>query len=123
LLGNVEGNAITYCVKPSHGARVMKPGTITGAHFVRTSKYIQITGTLVQTSLNFNADDFGGQLDPHGADMQGNPLGALVYSTGLPSGDNKTYTQAVEWIAITGSGFFCIKLCDSNQGADNYCNK
>jgi hypothetical protein len=101
----------------------MKPGTITGAHFIRTSKYIQVTGTLDQPGIGLTADDAGGELDPHGADLFGNPLGSLVYSTGLPSGDNKTYGQAFEWNNFVGTGKFCIKLCDPNQGPDNYCEK
>jgi hypothetical protein len=88
---------------------------------MRTPKYIQITGFIDQTSLDLTADDKGGELDPHGADLLGNPLGGLVYSNGLPSGDNKTYQQVSEWNNFIGGGKFCFKLCDPNQGPDNYC--
>ena len=43
------------------------------------------------------ANDSGGELDPHGADLRGNPLGGLVYSNAW-SGENLTdYQQVIEW--------------------------
>lgn len=42
-------------------------------------------------------------IDPHGADLLGNPLGGLVFSSGLPSGDNSTEQQVVEWNNCEGS--------------------
>lgn len=53
----------------------------------------------------------------------GNPLGALVYSTGLPSGDNTTLQQAISWNNFVGSGQFCIKVCDPSVVHPNYCYK
>jgi hypothetical protein len=88
---------VAYCSQSGHGTRIMVPGTITGAQFMRTSAYIQITGTFDQTGVGLASDDYGGELDPHGADLLGNPLGGLVYSTGMPSGDNKTYMQVQSW--------------------------
>lgn len=35
-------------------------------------------------------NDTGGELDPHGADLLGNPLGIL-------SGDNSIYMQVSSW--------------------------
>lgn len=64
---------------------------------MRTSGYIQITGLFNQSGINLMANDTGGELDPHGADLFGNPLGGLVYSTGMPSGDNTTYMQVTSW--------------------------
>lgn len=43
------------------------------------------------------SDDGGGELDPHGADFRGNPLGGLVYSNGWSNGDNNSFTQVIEW--------------------------
>jgi hypothetical protein len=50
---------------------------------MRTAAYIQVVGLYNQTAMNLAADDAGGELDPHGADLLGNPLGGLVYSTGF----------------------------------------
>ena len=47
--------------------------------------------------LNLAATDTGGELDPLGADLLGNPLGGLMYSTGLPRGDNTTIQQVRSW--------------------------
>lgn len=41
-------------------------------------------------------DDSGGELDPHGADGVGNPIGGQLYSAGLPH-SNGTVTQVHEW--------------------------
>ncbi|KAF7966392.1 hypothetical protein HWV62_38867 [Athelia sp. TMB] len=51
----------------------------------------------------------------------GNPIGGLVYSTGLPSGDNSTYLQSTSWNNFVGSGTFCIKVCDPTVTKPNYC--
>ena len=65
---------------------------------MKTSAYIQITGHINNAGLGLQANDTGGELDPHGADLAGNPLGGLVYSNGLPSAkDNTTELQVVEW--------------------------
>lgn len=109
-IGDIEAATVAYCTKP-HGARLLPAGAITGAQFMRTSAYIQITGYINQTALNLQEADSGGELDPHGADLLGNPLGGLVYSSGLSGGDNKTEDQAVEWNNFIGGGQFCIKLC------------
>jgi hypothetical protein len=98
LLGDMEAATVAWCVDGEKwGSRTIPPGTITGLQLMHTSAYIQYTMTLDITKLNFAADDTGGELDPHGADLLGNPLGGLVYSNGLPTGDNKTLVQALEW--------------------------
>ena len=58
---------IAYCNKAGHGARLMPPGTITGAHFVSTANYIQLTGRANLQNIDINGyKDGGGELDPHG---------------------------------------------------------
>lgn len=96
-IGDVEAAVVAYCTQEGHGARLIKEGSLTGVQFMRTSAYIQVTGHIKQSGIGLTDDDSGGELDPHGADLAGNPLGGLVYSTGLPTGDNKTYIQAIEW--------------------------
>ncbi|GAA5969475.1 hypothetical protein JCM11641_008127 [Rhodosporidiobolus odoratus] len=121
-IGDIEAATVAYCTSDTHGARLLKAGAITGLQVLHAQYYTQWTGYLDQTALHLTADDSGGELDPHGADLLGNPLGGLVYSTGLPEGDNKTYTQAVEWNNFIGGGFFCLKLCSPNQPSGiNYC--
>jgi len=122
LIGNIEAAVVAYCSQTGHGTRIMPAGTITGAQFMKTSAYIQITGRLNQAGISLASNDTGGELDPHGADLGGNPLGGLVYSSGLPSlPNNNSLVQAVEWNNFVGSGVFCIKLCDPTVTAPNYC--
>ena len=72
-------------------------GALQGAQFMRTSDYIQVVGFIDQTKTNLRPDGTGGEVDPHGADLLGNPLGGLVYSTAW-SGSNATdYRQVIQW--------------------------
>ncbi|GAA5869134.1 hypothetical protein JCM8547_008706 [Rhodosporidiobolus lusitaniae] len=121
-IGDIEAATVSYCTSNNWGARVLKSGALTAVQVLRTEYYIQWTGRIDQTALHLEANDTGGELDPHGADLLGNPLGGLVYSSGLPGGDNSTLEQAVEWNMFIGSGVFCLKLCSPNQPSGiNYC--
>ncbi|GAA6038426.1 hypothetical protein JCM8097_007642 [Rhodosporidiobolus ruineniae] len=121
-IGDVEAATVAYCTTDKWGARVLKAGAITGLQILRSEYYIQLTGFIDQTALHLQADDSGGELDPHGADLLGNPLGGLVYSNGLPGGDNSTLQQVIEWNNFIGGGIFCLKLCSEKQPAGtNYC--
>ncbi|KAL7418505.1 hypothetical protein Q5752_006963 [Cryptotrichosporon argae] len=127
-IGDIEAAVVSYCTRSGHGSRVLPPGTITGAQFVRTDAYIQIVGWFNQTAIGLTADDTGGELDPHGADYLGNPLGGLMYSNGFSNssaGGNSSadYVQTQSWNEFVGSNQFCVKLCNPNydSGSTNYC--
>lgn len=79
-IGDTERVEVSWCLRDGYGTRLIADGTITGAHFVQTPDYIQITGVGDLTKLNIPAGDNGGELDPHGADGNGNPIGGLVFS-------------------------------------------
>ncbi|KAG8795479.1 hypothetical protein FRC17_008127, partial [Serendipita sp. 399] len=82
------------------------------------------TGLINQALINIAANDDGGELDPHGADQRGNPLGGLLFSNAFAqSGGNPTsYVQAIEWHNFMGGGAFCLKACDpSRPNAARYC--
>ena len=64
--------------EPRNNARVIPDGTITSAHFVKTPLYWQIQGAGDLTKLNIKDGDQGGELDPHGAEGTGNPIGGNV---------------------------------------------
>jgi hypothetical protein len=89
-------------MKDGYGTRLIPDGSIKGAHFVLTPDFVQITGIFFiyllpfvvygphcrctlgigdLTSLNIPKGDAGGELDPHGADGNGNPVGGLVFSS------------------------------------------
>lgn len=71
VIGNTERIEVAWCLKSGYGTRVMPEGTITGAHFVQTPDYVQVTGVGDLTKINIPDHDEGGELDPHGADGNG----------------------------------------------------
>ena len=71
VIGNTERIEVAWCTQSGHGTRVIPDGTITGAHFVQTPDYVQVTGVGDLTKVNIPKGDEGGELDPHGADGNG----------------------------------------------------
>ncbi|ORX40312.1 hypothetical protein BD324DRAFT_617275 [Kockovaella imperatae] len=121
-VGDFEGASVAYCSRSGYGTRIFPPGTFTALQFMRTPGYIQIVGLFNQTAVGLTNSDEGGELDPHGADGLGNPIGGLVYSKSLPSGDNTTYMETQSWNNFLDSDRFCFKLCDPNYQTEyNYC--
>ncbi|KAM0751992.1 hypothetical protein T439DRAFT_333271 [Meredithblackwellia eburnea MCA 4105] len=96
-IGDSERYEVAWCTSSGHGARIMPPGTITGAHYVQTPKYTQITGVGDFTKINVKAGDGGGELDPHGADGNGNPIGGLVYAGGEQIHEHIYDLQGCQW--------------------------
>ena len=60
---------VTWCSKSGHGTRLIPAGALTGVQFLKTPDYIQIVGFIDQTKVNIAAGDYGGEMDPHGADL------------------------------------------------------
>lgn len=117
-VGTTEGESVAWCTKAGHGTRIIPAGAITGAQFMRTPDYIQITGIIKQENIDMTPDDGGGEMDPHGADQRGNPLGGLVFTNAWGNG----YTQVIEWHNFMGSDVFCLKACDPKGAhAADYC--
>jgi len=120
-VGSHEGEMIAWCSKPGYGTRLIPEGTLKGLQLTKTPDYIQIVGFIDQTKINLADGDYGGELDPHGADLRGNPLGGLVYSNAW-SGSNDSYTQVMEWHNFVGTDFFCFKACDpAGANAAHFC--
>ncbi|KAI0351812.1 hypothetical protein OH77DRAFT_1429402 [Trametes cingulata] len=120
-IGDTEGEEVAWCTKKGRGTRLIPAGALTGVQYIKTPGYIQVVGFIDQTKINLQADDGGGELDPHGADLRGNPLGGLVYSNGFGN-NNDSYTQVHEWHNFMGSNSFCFKVCDpSGPNAAELC--
>ncbi|KAF9009824.1 hypothetical protein BDZ89DRAFT_1095114 [Hymenopellis radicata] len=120
IIANTEGEEVAWCTT-KHGGRLIPEGTITGLQLIETSEYLQLTGFLNGPNINIQAGDFGGELDPHGADLRGNPLGGLMYSTAW-SGNNDTYQQVFEWHQFIGADGFCFRICKPTSTQDaSYC--
>ena len=78
VIGVVEGEAVAYCVDGSrYGTRTIPPGAITGLLVVKTPSYIAIAANLNGQRLNIAANDEGGEMDPHGADLRGKCVSRL----------------------------------------------
>ncbi|KAL1940149.1 hypothetical protein VTO73DRAFT_9100 [Trametes versicolor] len=122
-IGDSEGEEVAWCTKKGHGSRLIPAGALTGVQLTKTPGYIQVVGFIDQTKINIQSGDGGGELDPHGADLRGNPLGGLVYSNAFGTNtDNNTYTQVHEWHNFMGSNSFCFKVCDpSGPNAADLC--
>jgi hypothetical protein len=134
-VGESEAREVAWCTKPGHGTRIIPPGAITGAQFLYAKDYVQVVGYIDQTQVGLAASDEGGELDPHGADQQGNPLGGIVFTNGYGQSANSfdsafqakqpestNYTQVIEWIDFIGGGMFCLKMCNpADPDAPNLC--
>jgi hypothetical protein len=64
-----EGEMIAWCTKPGRGTRVIPDRALQGVQFMRTPDYVQVVGFIDQAQININPADFGGEMDPHGADL------------------------------------------------------
>jgi len=71
-VGDNEHNAVAYCTG-GRGTRPIPNGTLQGVHFVKTSKYVQISGVGNFTKINIPFGDLGGEIDNRGATGTGNP--------------------------------------------------
>lgn len=68
-VGEAEGEMIAWCTKPGHGTRLIPAGALTGVQMLKTADYIQVVGFIDQTLINMADGDYGGEMDPHGADL------------------------------------------------------
>ncbi|KDR69389.1 hypothetical protein GALMADRAFT_145439 [Galerina marginata CBS 339.88] len=117
-VGDIEGSMIAWCTKPGHGTRLIPDGALTGVQFMKTPDYVQVVGFIDQTLINMKKEDYGGEMDPHGADLRGNPMGGILFSNAFTG----QYLQAVEWHNFIGSSSFCLKACSpSSPNAAHFC--
>jgi len=116
VIGDTEQTEVAWCTKSGHGARLIPAGALTGVHWLQTKDYIQITGVGDLTKLNIKKGDSGGELDPHGADGNGNPIGGLV----IGSLKGKL-VQYAEWHMFVGDDVFSFRACFPGSAAAGWC--
>lgn len=116
VIGNTEQIEVAWCMQSGHGTRLIPDGSITGAHVVVTPDYIQVTGVGNLTGINIPAGDAGGELDPHGADGNGNPVGGLVFSSAFGA-----LEQIHEWTNFVAVDQFCFRACKPAVNAPTMC--
>ncbi|KAG6897268.1 hypothetical protein C0992_002920 [Termitomyces sp. T32_za158] len=117
-----EGEMVAWCTKPGRGTRLIPAGALQGVQFMRTPDYVQVVGFIDQTQVNIAVGDWGGELDPHGADLRGNPMGGIMFSNAWSKGNNNAYQQVIEWHNFMGGNAFCLKACDpAGPNAAKFC--
>jgi hypothetical protein len=114
-VGNIEGIMVAWCTKPGHGTRLIPEGALTGVQWTKTPGYIQAVGYFDQTKVNLLEGDYGGEMDPHGADLRGNPMGGLIFTTDF---GGSVPQQAPQWHNFVGGNKFCLKICDLRDPAN-----
>ncbi|TIB96283.1 hypothetical protein E3Q18_03207 [Wallemia mellicola] len=105
-IGDTEAEQVAWCTQPRNNARVIPDGTITSAHFVKTDAYVQVRAQGDFTKIGVQDGDYGGELDPHGATGDGNPVGGNITSN--VSGSDVSYQ---EWMEFLSYNQVCIRAC------------
>ena len=117
-IGETEEEEVAWCTRKGYGTRLIPDGAIKNAHFLKTKSYVQVTGRGDFTNMNIQAGDDGGELDPHGATLKGNPVGGIAWTRAFTG----EYEQVHEWMNFMTSDEFCIRLCrDDDPNAAQLC--
>ncbi|GAA6024978.1 hypothetical protein JCM8202_002172 [Rhodotorula sphaerocarpa] len=112
-VGDIEGEMVAWCTKEGHGTRLIPQGALQGVQFIRTPHYVQVVGFINQVDIDMMEGDYGGEMDPHGADQRGNPLGGLIFSDAF-NGNSTTNGTAggQQYQQVIQMSLFCLKACD-----------
>ncbi|KAF8919672.1 hypothetical protein CPB85DRAFT_1429752 [Mucidula mucida] len=111
-IGESEAYEVAWCTKARNNARVIPDGTITGASFIKTDFYVQLMAYGDFTKINLQAGDYGGELDPHGASGDGNPVGGNV-TTNVVTGEDLHFE---EWMSFISYSQVCFRICTNANG-------
>lgn len=112
-LVDAEAVAVAYCMNPYNNTRPFPDGFIKTAHFRRTDKYVQISGTYDPAKMNLSPTDCGGEYDNHGPEGVGNPVGAAVDGA-------HDFMQFMGGCDIPGQAVFCLRACHGPESYE-YC--
>ncbi|KAF8889234.1 hypothetical protein CPB85DRAFT_1441416 [Mucidula mucida] len=69
--------------------------------------YVELKAYGDFTKLNLQDQDFGGELDPHGATGDGNPVGGNV-TTNAVTGEDQSFE---EWMSFISYNQVCFRIC------------
>ena len=117
-IGDKEAKVIAYCTQNTHGACPIPFGAITGlpVHPPLMSKLLDSSITL---TLSCPSTDSGGELDPHGADLQGDPLGGVVYSNATSDSTDGSLVHLNVFVGRLWA--FLLKNCDNSITSPDHC--
>ncbi|KAF5331744.1 hypothetical protein D9758_017189 [Tetrapyrgos nigripes] len=113
-IGDTEREEVAWCTRSGRGTRAIPNGTLKGVHFVKTPDYVQVTGVGDFTKINIPSGDDGGELDSHGADGKGNPIGGLIFGNTFGNA-----LQYHEWTSFISDTEFCFRACVGPNAARN----
>lgn len=97
-VGATENDGIPFCTNSTLGGEVFPAGFIKTAHFVQTSGYAQITGSIDRDAYSLSASDGGGQYD--NKDINGVTCNGYKYFVNLIEPSSNT---------------FCIRCCQEQS--------
>lgn len=97
-VGGTENDGIPMCTNASLGGEQFPDGFIQSAHYVKTSSYVQVTGTIDRTKYDLSESDGGGQYD--NKDIDGVTCNGYKYFVNLIEPDANT---------------FCIRCCEEQS--------
>ncbi|KAJ7722665.1 hypothetical protein DFH07DRAFT_971848 [Mycena maculata] len=106
-ISDTEQIEVAWCTQQRNNARLIPDGTLTGVSFLKTDFYVQVYGYGDFTKLNIVDGDYGGELDPHGATGNGNPIGGNV-TTNIVDGVDE---PIAEWMLYIDYNQFCLRAC------------
>ena len=73
---------VAWCSKPGHGTRLIPDSALTGLQLLVSPSGLTLNGFLSNQSLiNMAEGDYGGEMDPHGADLVCLLLARMVTSS------------------------------------------
>lgn len=93
-VGATENDGVPYCTNSTLGGQEFPSGFIKSAHFVSTTDYAQVTGTINRDAYSLSSTDGGGQYDNR--DIDGVTCNGYKYFVNLIEPDSNT---------------FCIRCC------------
>ncbi|CAO3607285.1 unnamed protein product [Mucor fragilis] len=106
-VGATENDGIPFCTNATLGGQVFPKGFIKTAHFLNTSDYAQVTGTIDRTAYQLSSSDSGGQFD--NLDIKDVTCNGFKHFVNLIEPD---------------ANVFCIRCCenqsDCNLGISTY---
>jgi hypothetical protein len=105
-VGATEDQGKPFCTSSALGGQTFPSGFIKSAHYVSTSKYVQVTGKIDRTKYQLSASDGGGQYD--NKDVSATCNGYKYFVNMLEPDSNR----------------YCIRCCssqsDCNLGKSTY---
>ncbi|KAG0931726.1 hypothetical protein G6F57_014897 [Rhizopus arrhizus] len=97
-VGGTENDGVPMCTNASLGGEEFPTGFIQSSHYLSTSSYVQVTGTIDASKYSLSSSDGGGQYD--NKDIDGVTCNGYKYFVNLIEPDSST---------------FCIRCCESQS--------